>query len=237
VVFVWLRQNLGTVFWGKHIPSKFIFESYEPQITKNLFDMQKSTRRRDPDDSSRPEPVFALFDDCMSDRSFIQCKQTKEIFFNGRHFNIFTIITAQYVMDIPPALRANVDFVFALKDNIFKNRMKLYENFFGVFPSFEAFDQVYKSCTQDNECIVLDNRSLSYNVNDCVFFYKATMGLNYRLGTPRDWAEVNRLSRIPVDEVEQRENSEHDFIEAYAKKKRKAPKLLVKKVYPVPRTQ
>lgn len=33
----------------------------------------------------------------------------------------------QYAMDIPPALRANIDYVFCLRENIQANREKLYK--------------------------------------------------------------------------------------------------------------
>ena len=32
-------------------------------------------------------------------------------------------------MDLPPALRANVDYVFILRENIIQNREKLYKSF------------------------------------------------------------------------------------------------------------
>ena len=106
---------------------------------------------------------------------------------NGRHDKIFTIVTAQWIMDVPPDLRANIDYVICLRDNIKVNRERIYTYFAGVFPSFAAFDEVMKACTAEHECLVIDQTTLSYDINDCVFFYKATPNLKYKLGAPEYW--------------------------------------------------
>ena len=81
------------------------------------------------------------------------------IFMNGRHWKILFMITMQYCMDLPPALRANIDYVFILRENIIQNREKLWKNFFGIFPTFDSFSEVMNACTENYECLVLDNTS------------------------------------------------------------------------------
>ena len=106
---------------------------------------------------------------------------------NGRHFNVFFMLTMQYVMDLPPALRANVDYVFILRENIIQNREKLYKSFFGIFPSFDMFCKVMDACTENYECLVLDNTVKSNKITDCVFWYKAKMHKNFKVGAPEYW--------------------------------------------------
>ena len=98
----------------------------------------------------------------------------------------------QYCMDLPPALRANVDYVFILRENIIQNREKLYKSFFGIFPTFDMFNKVMDACTENYECIVLDNTSKSNKIEDCVFWYKAKMHKNFKVGAPEYWAEHKR---------------------------------------------
>jgi len=69
-------------------------------------------------------------------------------------------------MDMTPMIRTNVDYVFALRDNVRQNRENLYKAFFGVFPSFDTFCQVMDSCTENYECLVLDNTSKSNRIQD-----------------------------------------------------------------------
>ena len=44
------------------------------------------------------------------------------------------------------------------------------------------------SCTENYECLVLDNTSKSNKIEDCVFWYKAKMHTNFRVGAPEYWA-------------------------------------------------
>lgn len=90
-------------------------------------------------------------------------------------------------MDLPPALRANVDYVFILRENIIQNREKLYKSFFGIFPSFDMFCKVMDACTENYECLVLDNTVKSNKIQDCVFWYKASVRKNFRVGSPQLW--------------------------------------------------
>ena len=106
---------------------------------------------------------------------------------NGRHWKIFFMLTMQYCMDLTPDLRANVDYVFILRENIIQNREKLYKSFFGIFPTFDMFNQIMNACTENYECLVLDNTSKSNKIEDCVFWYKAKLHPQFRIGSPQLW--------------------------------------------------
>jgi hypothetical protein len=112
---------------------------------------------------------------------------------NGRHWKIFFMLTMQYVMDLPPALRANVDYVFILRENIIQNREKLYKSFFGIFPSFDMFCKTMDACTENYECLVLDNTVKSNKIQDCVFWYKASLRKNFRVGSPQLWGMHKKM--------------------------------------------
>lgn len=51
----------------------------------------------------------------------------RELFMNGRHRRMFVLIAMQYVLDMPPDLRSQVDYVFALRDTIHSSRDKLWK--------------------------------------------------------------------------------------------------------------
>lgn len=61
------------------------------------------------------------------------------VFMNGRHLNILTLITMQYALGVPPNLRTNIDYVFILRENIYANRKRIYEQYAGMFPTFDMF--------------------------------------------------------------------------------------------------
>jgi hypothetical protein len=125
----------------------------------------------------------------------------RQCFMNGRHWKIFFMLTMQYCMDLSPDLRANVDYVFILRENVIQNREKLYKSFFGIFPTFDMFNQVMTSCTENYECLVLDNTSKSNKIQDCVFWYKASLRKNFRIGSPELW-NYHKKHYNPKHEVE-----------------------------------
>lgn len=93
---------------------------------------------------------------------------------NGRHWDLFVLITIQYIMDMTTEIRTNTDYIFALKDNIVKNRERLFTEYFGNFPSFAVFDALFLEVTQDYRCLVLDNTKPSTQIEDTVFWYVAS---------------------------------------------------------------
>lgn len=175
-------------FWHSYIPSCFIHYEYSDKVTKSLFSMQKKCKER----LGYVEPAFAIYDDVMFDKKFMKSEWTRRVFMNGRHDGIFTLVTAQWLMDVPPDLRANVDYTIVLRDNIRANRERVYKYFAGMFDTFAAFDEVMKQCTENREAMVIDQGCLSHNISDSVFFYKATPDLHYKIGAPEYW-EYSRL--------------------------------------------
>ena len=92
--------------------------------------------------SSIDPRAFVILDDCLYDNTWTKDKNIRALFMNGRHFKIMFLITMQYALGIPPNLRTNVDYVFILREPLYNNRKKLYEQYCGMFPNFEIFCQV-----------------------------------------------------------------------------------------------
>ena len=171
------------------VPDSFIYGDYMPDVTEKVIEHQRqAVKKLKPDDKeSINSSVFMLLDDCMYDNKWTRDKNIRGIFMNGRHWKILFIITMQYCMDLPPCLRANIDYVFILKENIIQNKEKIYKNFFGIFPTFDSFNEVLTQCTENYECLVLDNTSKSNKIEDCVFWYKAKIGRKFKMGSPALW--------------------------------------------------
>jgi hypothetical protein len=100
----------------------------------------------------------------------------------------FSCSRCNIVMDLPPALRANVDYVFLLRENITSEQRKTYISLSLVFSHhFDMFNKVMDACTENYECLVLDNTVKSNRIQDCVFWYKASVRKNFRVGSPDLW--------------------------------------------------
>ena len=100
-------------------------------------------------------------------------KSIAEILMNGRYYDFSYILTMQYSYAIPVSYRYNFDYIFLCRENATTSKIKLWENYAGVFPTFEIFDKVFDKCTENNRFMVIDNRTQSNNINDIVFWFKS----------------------------------------------------------------
>jgi hypothetical protein len=184
-------------FFQTMVPSKFIHDKYKPEIVQNVIKRQATIKsKRNTDKQSRGgasnvDPrAFLILDDCLYDaKSWINEESTRFVFMNGRHIDLMTIITMQYPLGITPNLRTNVDFVFILRENILGNRRRIYENYAGMFPTFEMFCSFMDQCTENYECLVICNNVSSNKLEDQVFWYKATEHPPFRLFDQSLWVD------------------------------------------------
>jgi len=185
--------ELANGYWGKVVPSLFIHDEYTPGIISNILKRQKMMIEKINSNVHIDPRLFLLLDDCIYDQSWVKDKNVRSLFMNGRHYKILFIITMQYALGIPPNLRTNVDFIFILRENFVNNRRRLYEHYAGMFPTLEMFCQVMDQCTENYECLVINNNAKSNKLEDQVFWYKALDHDDYKLGAKEYWdyAEQN----------------------------------------------
>ena len=194
-------------FYGKMIPPLFIHGEFSPIILANFVKRQKLIMAKIQKDQqmqvkSRVDPrSFMILDDCMYDDSWTHDKNIRYLFMNGRWLKAFFLITMQYPLGIQPALRTNVDFVFILREPYLNNRKRIFDNYASAFPSFEFFCQIMDQCTQNYECLVIDNTSQSAKLEDCIFWYKADTHPDFRIGAPEFWQHSASYYQAKEDEM------------------------------------
>jgi hypothetical protein len=234
---LWYQQEIpiGTVisgteegngFYGKMVPRLFIHNEYNSAIIENILKRQRTVLKQvkkemDAYKRSSIDPrAFVILDDCLYDNTWSRDKLMRLLFMNGRHWKVMLVITMQYPLGIPPTLRTNIDYVFILRENYIANRKRIYENYAGMFPTFEAFCQVMDQCTENYECLVINNNSKSNKLNDQVFYYKADNHNDFRLGSKEFW----ELSKGLPDE-----DQEEQYDPSKTKKRGGGPRISVKK--------
>jgi hypothetical protein len=176
-------------FYKEMVPPVFIHNEYNEDIVQKVIQRQEKLifkKKQNGNDRTNLD-TFVIFDDCLYDNTWTRSKHVRSMFMNGRHYKIMFIITMQYAMGIPPNLRTNIDYVFILRENIVQNRRRLYECFAGMFPTFESFCSVMDQCTNNYECLVIDNTSKSNKLEDVVFWYKADSHEPFRLCSEAAW--------------------------------------------------
>ena len=174
-------------FYSKMVPKLFIHEEYNPQIVVNILKRQKMMLEKSKANSNLDPRAFLVLDDCLYDNTWTKDKNVRSLFMNGRHYKILFLITMQYALGIPPNLRTNIDYVFILRENYISNRKRLYDHYAGMFPNFEMFCQVMDQCTENYECLVINNNAKSNKLTDQVFWYKADPHDDFKLGSREYW--------------------------------------------------
>jgi Cu2+-containing amine oxidase len=79
------------------------------------------------------------------------------------------------------------DYAVFTMENSAAVRRRIHEQFAGIFPTFNEFEQVFFECTSDRKCMVIDCRATSYNISDVVFWYKAKDNGDFQMGVPAVW--------------------------------------------------
>jgi hypothetical protein len=216
----------GNGFYGKLVPKLFIHNEYNTAIIENILKRQRGVLKQIKKEmeqfkrSTIDPRTFVILDDCLYDNTWARDKMMRLLFMNGRHWKVMLVITMQYPLGVPPTLRTNIDYVFILRENYIANRKRIYENYAGMFPTFESFCQVMDQCTENYECLVINNNSKSNKLHDQVFWYKADNHGDFRLGSKEFW----ELSKGLKDEDE-----EEQYDPTNAKKRGAGPKISVKK--------
>ena len=212
-------------FYSTIIPPLFIHEEFNTMIIANMLKRQKTLAEKIRKDletrgtTSVDPRTFIIMDDCLYDSTWTRDKYIRSLFMNGRHWKILYIVALQYCMGIPPNLRTNIDYVFILRENIVANRKRLYDQFAGMFPDFDSFCQIMDQCTENYECLVIDNNAKSNKIEDQVFWYKAASHPNFRIGAPEFW--------VPQPPKDPEEGNDYD--PSQGAKKKNLPIIQVKK--------
>ena len=216
----------GNGFYSRLVPKLFIHNEYNTAIIENIMKRQRSVikqiqKQLETYKKSEIDPrAFVILDDCLYDNTWSRDKMMRLLFMNGRHWKVILIITMQYPLGIPPALRTNIDYVFILREPYIANRKRIFDNYAGMFPTFESFCQVMDQCTENYECLVINNNAKSNRLQDQVFWYKADAHNEFRLGSKEFW----EMSKSVVSDDEDEKYDPNNV-----KKRGTGPKINVRK--------
>lgn len=206
-------------FFNKFIPKTYIFTEFQEHIIESIINRQKaliSKQKSDPKLANLDTRVFIILDDCLYDDSWTKTKGIRNIFMNGRHYNIFFMITMQYALGMPPALRTNIDYTVIMREPFISNRKKIYEQYAGMFPDFNMFCQVMDSL-EKFECLIICNNADSCRFEDQVFWYKAIERDDFKVGSEQYWNYHNDNYKSKQDE-EKEEKEEKSVTSRYKKR-------------------
>lgn len=211
-------------FYSQIVPKLFIHQKYnsvlidkilrrQHQVVKR-FNSEMATYKR----ATIDPRAFVILDDCLYDASWARDELMRMLFMNGRHWKVMLIITMQYPLGVPPALRTNIDYVFILREPTLGNRRRIWENYASMFPTLELFCSVMDQTTENYECLVIHNNAKSSKINEQIFWYRAENRPAFKLGSKEFWEKSKEMC-----------SDDEDEFDASKAKKNAGPAVTVKK--------
>ena len=183
-VVVFSGTEEGNHFFSRHVPNAYVYNQLDVDAISRIVETQKqvvAAVREVEEKTGKPcgidARVLLVLDDVVYQKGALSNDVFRNIFFQGRHNKISLIIASQYLMYVPIEHRGNIDFLVCMKENIPRNKVKLYESFFGCFENKQVFSYVLDQLTRDYEVCILDNTCTDNDPNNCVRWYKADINL------------------------------------------------------------
>ncbi len=172
-------------FYSSKFPSCCVYNKLDMKAIENFIMRQKIAMRY----LENPWAI-QIIDDCTDNPSVLKHPTFQNYYKNGRHWKMIHILSLQYCLDVAPNIRTNIDYTFIMRESNLKNRKSLWENYAGIIPTFEEFEAIFASITEDYTALVINNRTQSNKLEDCVFWYKANPNRfpeNWKFGHPTAW--------------------------------------------------
>ena len=155
-------------FYSEKMPPITIFNKLDMTAVKNFVERQDLAKKY----LKNPWAV-QIIDDCTDNPRILKDPLFQAYYKNGRHWKMLHILSLQYSLDIAPTIRACIDYTFILRETSIKMRENLWRNYASCIDSFSDFCQIMDQVTNDYTALVVNNKSQSNRIEDCLFYYKA----------------------------------------------------------------
>lgn len=180
--FLLFTSNKDTAMgWGRTIPTmchhnkdlgllELVTKDQERRVgadRERFEDAERKKHRADPTYTPlkyavpRHLRLCIVVDDCGSDRAFMHSKQIISLCADGRHYGIDVIFTMQYITQMHPQNRTQLDYVYMLNVVSKKPKQRIYEEYVGdACCSFKEFQCLLTACTsKPGRALFINNKT------------------------------------------------------------------------------
>jgi len=178
------ESESNKAIYDKIVPNSMIHNEFSISIENALKSKKETVKDKGRELDNRS---FIIMDDCFVDTSWTRDKSIRSLFMNGGYYKILSIIADSSLTRIAPVFRGHIDYVFIFQETKVSARQCIYEQFAGIFPTFELFCQIMDQCTENYECLVIHNGAKTNKIEDCVFWYKAQSHSDFKIGSLEYW--------------------------------------------------
>lgn len=161
------------------VPGLFCYKYWSTETMKKVLDRHVRENKKRIKQKKPVKYLTIIIDDQAGDEKFCNDPFLSDLFFNCRWYKLNIIFTMQYSMKVKIDQRAQIDWVFMLRENIESNRKRLLEHYCGHYGSGQkgltAFGKVFDQFTENRGCMVVKNTGLSNQITENIYHYRATM--------------------------------------------------------------
>lgn len=155
------------------MPKTLVYPRLDEAVIARLLAIQKQFNG---DDDWALDGILLSIDDCSADRKGMDTNVFRDLFLTGRHSGVTCFIAAQYLKDLTPVLRQNMDWFLCARETNEGCRKILYQEIFGsVFDDYKVFCKAMNKLTSNYKFIVFNRRSISEKMEDCVYVFRARL--------------------------------------------------------------
>ena len=170
-----------------HVPDTFIYTKHPSKIIKKLLAKQtilvRLKKMKDPRVENMNINVLLILDGVLFGNRWKTDESIRDLMFNGLHLSITTFIIQDQI-ELPPAFRAQIDYIFAFRMQSEEEKEKIYKHYW--YNANGVFLGAMNKCTDEAyKCLVI------HNYHNYETFYCKTKHPNeipdFKIGEPEIW--------------------------------------------------
>lgn len=177
-------------FYRYFIPSILIQNEFEDKEIKKMFEEKKKLYKEKEDGKEIDNRSFFVFEECIHSKEEIQNKSLLKLIERKNIYQNLIFISSVWIFILSPDVHKKIDYIFLYREQIVKERKKIYERYGKMIPNYQMFEDIFIQCTEnDYECLVIHLSNPSTNWMDKIYWYKADIHENVKLCERKWWKE------------------------------------------------
>lgn len=164
---------LDNILWAKnHIPKKLVFSESNPYVSETLSQLLKTQwdNRIHVSCNDSAYRAIVVFNKCFEGNMWTVDHTLRVLPIGHRSHGVMGIFVFSDVWMIAPLYRHAMDYIFISHVPRIADRRRIYEQFSGIFQTFDTFCQLMDKYTTNHGCLVIDNTAQSTLVEDRVYY-------------------------------------------------------------------
>lgn len=167
--YVISRDSLMEQFYKTIFPNISFHDYGDMNIFETVLKQQIANKK-----TEQSTQVMIIMDYCGFEdmKKWFRNQHMREILYNGRHYNITYIMTCPISLRLNPNLRTLFDYIFIRDTDLHTDHRYVYNDYAGMFQTFDSFMEVYTQIMKNNSLMVLNriNNSVAQEICDKVFY-------------------------------------------------------------------